>query len=100
LGMALDSLVFLGIITFPMIFHIYQGDEPRYYRKNVATPKATDFTYQPEFRTNLEVIVLYTQVGVRVLPVVTAHLERDPRGSKPNFYRVRRSLILMEGKQI
>jgi len=28
-------------------------DEPRYCNKNVATPKATDFNYQPEVRTNL-----------------------------------------------
>ena len=28
-------------------------DEPRYCNKNVATPKATDFNYQPSVRTNL-----------------------------------------------
>jgi len=36
---------------------------------------------------------------VKVLPVVTAHLARDPRGSKLNFYGVRIRLILMEGEQ-
>jgi len=76
-----------------------KSNEPRYCRKNVATPKATNFTYQPGVHTNLEVTVLYTQVEVKVLPVVTAHLERDPSSSKPEFYRVRRSLILMEGEQ-
>ena len=28
-------------------------DDPRYCNKNVATPKATDFNYQPGVRTNL-----------------------------------------------
>ena len=73
-------------------------DEPRYCNKNVATPRATSFTYQPRVRTNVKVNVLYTQVEVKVLPIVTAHLARDRRGSKPNFYRVRRSLIFMEGE--
>ena len=50
--------------------------------------------YQPGVRTNLEVTVLYAQVKVKVLPVVTVHLARDPRGSKPDFYRVRLSLLL------
>ena len=76
-----------------------KSDEPRYCSKNVPTPRPTSFTYQPRVCTNLEVIVLYTQVGVKVLPIVTAHLARDPRVSKPNFYRVRRSLILMEGEK-
>ena len=60
----------------------------------IATTKATSFTYQSEVRTNLEVIVLYAQVEVKVLHVVIVYLERDPRGYMPNFYRVRRSLIL------
>jgi len=30
-----------------------KSDVPRYCNKNVATPKATDFTYQPRVRTNL-----------------------------------------------
>ena len=76
-----------------------KSDEPGYCNKNVATPRATSFTYQPGVRTNLEVIVLYAQVKVKVLPVVTAHLARDPRGSKLDFYRVKRSLILMEGEK-
>lgn len=38
---------------------------------------ATKFTYQPGVRRNLEVTMLYTQVGVKVLHVVTAHLARD-----------------------
>jgi len=46
------------------------------------------------------VTMLYTQVEVKVLPVVTTHLERDPRGSKPDFYRARGSLILIEGEKI
>ena len=74
-------------------------DEPRYCIKNVATPKATNFTYQSGVRTNLEVTVLYTQLEAKVLTVVTAHLESDAKGSKPNFYTVRRSLVLMEGEQ-
>ncbi len=74
-------------------------DEARYCSKNVATPIATSFTYQPRVRTNLEVIVLYTQVEVKVLPIVTTHLARDPRGSKTDLYRVRRSLILKEGEK-
>ena len=44
--------------------------------------------------------MLYAQVKVKVLPIITAHLERDPRGSKQDFYRVKRSLILMEEEQI
>ena len=70
------------------------SDEPRYCNNNAATPRATSFTYQPRVCTNLEVTVLYTQVEVKVLPVVTVYLTRDPRGSKPNFYKVRRSLSL------
>ena len=83
-----------------MISTIKIPDEPRYCSKNVATLRANSFTYQLGVRTNLEVTVLYAQVEVKVLPVVTAHLERDPRGSKLDFYRVRRSLILMEEEQI
>jgi len=30
-----------------------KSDEPRYCNKNAATPKATDFNYQPRVRTNL-----------------------------------------------
>jgi len=69
-------------------------DEPRYYNKNVATPRATSFSYQPGVRINLEVTVLYTQVKVKALSVVTAHLVRDPKGSKLDFYRVKISLTL------
>ena len=76
-----------------------KSDELRYCSKNDATPRATIFTYQPKFRTNLEVTILYTQVEVKVLPIIIAHLARDSRGSKPDFYRVRRSLILMEGEK-
>lgn len=71
-------------------------DEPRYCNKNATTPRATSFTYQLRVLTNLEVTVLYTQEEVRVLPIVTSHLVRDSRGSKIDFYRVRRSFILME----
>jgi len=71
-----------------------KSDEPWYCNKNVATSRATSFTYQPRVRTNLEVTVLYAQVKVKVLPVVIAHLENDPGGSKPDFYMVRRSLII------
>ena len=73
---------------------IHKTDEPRYCNNNTTTSRATNFTYQLGVRTNLEVTVLYAQVEVKVLPVVTIHPERDPRGSKSNFYRVRRSLIL------
>jgi len=55
---------------------------------------ATSFTYQPGVRTNFEVIVLYAQVKVIVLSIVTIHLARDSSGSKPDLYRVRRRLIL------
>ena len=44
--------------------------------------------------------MLSSQVEVEVLPIVTVHLARDPRGSKPDFYRVKRSLILMEEEKI
>lgn len=44
--------------------------------------------------------MLYEQVEVKVLPIVTAHLARDPRGYKLDFYRVKRSLILMEEEKI
>jgi len=77
-----------------------KSDEPRYCSKNVVTPRATNFTYQPRVCTNLDVTVIYTKVEVRVLPVVIAYLERDHRGSKLDFYRVRRSLILMKGEKI
>ena len=30
-----------------------KSDEPWYCNKNVATPKATDFNYQPDVRTKL-----------------------------------------------
>ena len=30
-----------------------KSDEPQYCNKNVATPKATDFNYQPAVRTKL-----------------------------------------------
>ena len=72
----------------------WRTGEPRYCNKNAATPRATSFTYQPGVRINLEMTVLYAQVKVKVLPIVTSHLARDPKGSKPKFYRVRRSLIL------
>ena len=71
-----------------------KSDEPSYCNKNVGTPRDTGFTYQPEVHTNLEVTVLYAQVEVKVLLVVTVYLTRDPRGSKPDLYRVRRSLII------
>ena len=54
--------------------------EPRYCNKNVATPRATSFTYQPKVRTNLEVTLLYAQVKVKVLPIVNVHLEKRPQG--------------------
>jgi len=52
---------------------------------------AASFTYQLGVRTNLEVIVLYAQVKVKFLPVVTVHPVRDPRGSNSEFYRVIRA---------
>ena len=73
-----------ALVLFTLLF-----DEPRYCNNNVTTPKATSFTYQPGVRTNLEVTMLYAQVEVKILPIVTVCLARDPRGSKPNFYRVR-----------
>jgi len=84
------SLYHHALIKIIVLHH----DEPRYCNKNVATPRATSFTYQPGVRTKLEVKMLYAQVKVKVLLVVTAHLERDPRGSNPYFYRVRRRLFL------
>lgn len=36
---------------------------------------------------------------MKVLLVVTTYLIRDPRGSKLDFYRVRRILILIEEEQ-
>ena len=32
---------------------VLKSDEPRYCNKNVATPKAINFNYQPGARTNL-----------------------------------------------
>jgi len=69
-------------------------DEPRYCNKNVSNHRATSFTYQCGVHTNLEVTVLYAQVKVKVLPIVTAHLAGNSKGSKPDFYKVRRSLTL------
>lgn len=43
--------------------------------------------------------MLYAQVEVKVLPIVTTYLARDPRGSKPDFYRVRGSLIILWKKR-
>jgi len=64
-----------------------KSDEPRYCNNNATTPRATNFTYQPGVCTNLEVTVLYAQVEVKVLLIVTA-------------YRVRRKFnSLMEGEQ-
>lgn len=77
-----------------------KSDDPRYCSNKVATTKETSFTYQPRVRRNLEVTVLYAQVEVKVLLVVTAHLARDPWGSKPDLYRVRRRLILMVEEKI
>ena len=34
-----------------------KSDEPLYCNKNVATPKATNFNYQPEVHTNLRGII-------------------------------------------
>ena len=91
----------VSLFHWQISFHIDEViDEPRYCNNNATTPRATNFTYQPRVCTNLEVIVLYAQVEVKVMPVVIAHMRRDPKGSKSDFYRVRRSLILMEEKQI
>ena len=38
----------ISIATMP------KSDEHRYCNKNVVTPKATDFNYQPVVRTNLK----------------------------------------------
>lgn len=77
-----------------------KNDKLSYCNKNVATPRATNFTYQPRVHKNLEVTMLFAQVKVKVLHVVTINLARDPRGSKPNFYRARRSLFFMKEEKI
>lgn len=94
---AINGFVEFSCLASPTM--VPKTDEPRYCNKNATNPRATIFTYHPEVRTNLEVTMLYILVEVRVLPLVIAHLARDPSGSKPNFYRVRRSLILMEGEK-
>lgn len=66
-----------GVITVSSIL-AETCDEPRYCNNNATTPRATNFTYQPRVHTNLEVIVLYAQVEVKVLLVVTICLARDP----------------------
>ena len=71
-----------------------KSDEHQYCSKDATTPGLPTLLINTRFITNLEVTVLYAQVQVKVLLVVTVHLARDPRGSKPDFYRVRRSLIL------
>jgi len=71
-----------------------KSNECQYCNKDAATPGLPALFYQPGVRTNLEVTVLYTQVKVMVLLVVIVQLARDHWGSKPEFYGVRKSLIL------
>ena len=52
-------------------------NDHQYCSNNVATLGLPTLLYQPGVRTNLEVIVLYTQVKVMVLPFINVRLERD-----------------------
>lgn len=54
-----------------------KGDEHQYCSKNVATLGLPALLYQPGVHTNLEVIVLYTQVKVMVMPFVIVQLAGD-----------------------
>jgi len=57
-----------------------KSDELHYCNKNVATPGLPTLLCQLKVRTNLEVLMLYTQVKVMVLPFFMVKLVRDHWG--------------------
>ena len=73
---------------------VLDPDERHYCINDATTPHLPTLLINPRFVQTLRWQFYMHKYKWRSFLLSLVHLARDPRGSKPDFYRVRRSLIL------